>query len=60
MARAPRGNDRDQVRAVAAGLADIAVVNTYYLGILANSKEKKDRDVFNKVSVFFPNQNKCN
>ena len=57
MARAPRGNDRDQVRAVAAGLADIAVVNTYYLGILANSKEKKDRDVFNKVSVFFPNQN---
>ena len=44
-------------RAVAAGLADIAVVNTYYLGILANSKEKKDRDVFNKVSVFFPNQN---
>ena len=57
MARAPRGNDRDQVRAVAAGLADIAIVNTYYLGILANSKEKKDRDVFNKVSVFFPNQN---
>ena len=57
MARDPRGNDRDQVRAVAAGLADIAVVNTYYLGILANSKEKKDRDVFNKVSVFFPNQN---
>ena len=57
MARAPRGNDRDQVRAVAAGLADIAVVNTYYLGILANSKEKKDRDVFNRVSVFFPNQN---
>ena len=57
MARAPRGNDRDQVRAVAAGLADIAVVNTYYLGILANSKEKKDREVFNKVSVFFPNQN---
>ena len=57
MARAPRGNDRDQVRAVAAVLADIAIVNTYYLGILANSKEKKDRDVFNKVSVFFPNQN---
>ena len=57
MARAPRGSDRDQARAVAAGLADIAIMNTYYLGILANSSNPKDRDVFKKVSVFFPNQN---
>jgi len=56
MARAPRGSDRDQARAVAAGIADIAIMNTYYLGILANSKEAKDREVFNKVAVFFPNQ----
>ena len=56
MARAPRGSDRDQARAVAAGLADIAIMNTYYLGILANSSNPKDRDVFKKVSVFFPNQ----
>ncbi|MEC7854935.1 MAG: Fe(3+) ABC transporter substrate-binding protein [Candidatus Neomarinimicrobiota bacterium] len=57
MARAPRGSDRDQARAVAAGLADVAIMNTYYLGILANSPDAKDREVFNKVSVFFPNQN---
>ena len=56
MARAPRGSDRDQARAVAAGVADIAIINTYYLGILANSSNSKDRDVFKKVSVFFPNQ----
>lgn len=56
MARAPRGSDRDQARAVAAGLADVAIMNTYYLGILANSSNPKDRDVFKKVSVFFPNQ----
>ena len=53
MARAPRGSDRDQARAVAAGLADVAIMNTYYLGILANSPDAKDREVFNKVSVFF-------
>ncbi len=56
MARAPRGSDRDQARAVAAGIADIAIMNTYYLGVLANSTEAKDREVFNKVAVFFPNQ----
>ena len=56
MARAPRGSDRDQARAVAAGIADVAIMNTYYLGILANSSDLKDRDVYEKVSVFFPNQ----
>ena len=30
MARKPRGNDRDQARAVASGVADLAVINTYY------------------------------
>ena len=57
MARKPRGNDRDQARAVASGIADIAVVNTYYIGLLANSKDKKDRDVAKDLSIFFPNQN---
>ncbi len=56
MARAPRGSDRDQARAVAAGLADVAIMNTYYLGILANSSVAADREVAAKVGVFFPNQ----
>ena len=57
MARAPRGSDRDQARAVASGLADVAIMNTYYLGILANSSDVADREVAKKVDVFFPNQN---
>lgn len=57
MARPPQGNDRDQMRAVAAGLADVALVNTYYLGLLAHSENKKDRDVAAKLRLFFPNQN---
>ncbi|MEO0416612.1 MAG: extracellular solute-binding protein, partial [Verrucomicrobiota bacterium] len=56
MARPPQGSDRDQMRAVVAGLGDIAVCNTYYVGLLANSEEQKDRDVAAKIGVFFPNQ----
>ena len=57
MARKPRGNDRDQARAVASGIADLAVINTYYLGLLENSSDKADREVAKKLEVFFPNQN---
>ena len=57
MARKPRGNDRDQARAVASGIADLAIINTYYLGILENSTNPKDREVAKKLGVFFPNQN---
>ena len=34
MAREPKGNDRAQIMAVAAGEADIAVANTYYLALI--------------------------
>ncbi len=54
-ARSPQGNDRDQIRAVAEGLADVAVVNTYYLGLLLSGSEE-DRKVGEKVAVHFPNQ----
>ncbi|MEO0508887.1 MAG: Fe(3+) ABC transporter substrate-binding protein [Verrucomicrobiota bacterium] len=57
MARPPQGSDRDQMRAVVAGLADAAVVNTYYLGLLANSDSEADRKVASQLAFFFPNQN---
>lgn len=57
MSRKPRGNDRDQARAVASGIADLAVINTYYLGLLENSSNKEDQEVAKKLKVFFPNQN---
>jgi iron(III) transport system substrate-binding protein len=56
MARAPQGGDRDQARAVVAGLADAALVNTYYIGLLRTSKDPKDVEVGEAVEVFFPNQ----
>jgi iron(III) transport system substrate-binding protein len=56
MARSPRGSDRDQARAVASGIADIAIMNTYYLGVMKHSSSIKDQEVVEKVDIFFPNQ----
>lgn len=56
MAREPKGGDRDQIKAIAAGLGDIAVVNTYYLGLLLNSENPEEVKVGEAVGVIFPNQ----
>ena len=42
-ARKPTGSDRDQMRALAAGIGKIAIVNTYYVGQLINSKSFSDK-----------------
>ena len=58
MARAPKGNDRAQILAVAAGEADIAVANTYYLALMLSGKKgKEQQQAAKKVKPFFPNQN---
>ncbi len=56
MARSPQGNDRDQVKAMAAGLGDVAIVNTYYMGLLLNSSNEEERQVAAQAGIFFPNQ----
>ncbi len=56
LARPPQGGDRDQIRAVASGLADVAISNAYYLGILTNSSEAADREAAARIRVVFPNQ----
>ena len=56
-ARPPKGNDRDQVKAVLAGEGDLAIINTYYLGKLINSKDSNEVAAGQSVNVFFPNQN---
>ncbi len=57
MAREPKGSDRDQVKAVAAGEGDVAIVNTYYIGIMLNDENEEERKAAEKISIFFPNQN---
>ena len=55
-ARTPAGGDRDQIKAVAAGQCDVAVVNSYYLGRMLNSPDEAQRNAANQVELFWPNQ----
>lgn len=56
MARSPKGSDRDQMKAVAAGVGDLAIVNTYYVGKLLTSPDSLERAVGQQMGIFFPNQ----
>ena len=51
-ARNPKGNDRDQVKAIAAGQGDVAIVNSYYIGLLLSSKNEEELNAGKSVSVF--------
>lgn len=55
-ARQPDGGDRDQAKAIAAGTGDVAIMNTYYVGLLANSEDPEEVKVADSIGVFFPNQ----
>ncbi len=56
MARAPKGGDTDQIKAVATGECQIALTNTYYLARMMRSGKPEDQQVVEKVGVVFPNQ----
>jgi iron(III) transport system substrate-binding protein len=54
MARPPEGGDRDQIRAVNAGVCEIALTNSYYYIRMANGEDAADRAVTQKVKLSFP------
>ena len=57
LARKPQGNDRAQIIAVANGEADLAIANSYYIGImLSGSAGKEQLEAAKKVQMIFPNQ----
>jgi len=55
-ARQPEGGDTDQIKAVAAGQCDVAIVNHYYWARLAKSDDAEDQAVVENTALFFPNQ----
>nr|MBI1230043.1 extracellular solute-binding protein [Cytophagales bacterium] len=57
MAREPKGSDRDQVKAVASGEGDVAIVNSYYIGLMLNDSNPEEVKAAEQIAVFFPNQN---
>lgn len=56
MAQDPKGGDRDQAKAIAAGIGDVAIMNTYYVGGMLHSKDPEEVKAAQQVGVFFPNQ----
>lgn len=56
LARPPKGGDRDQLKAAAAGQCDVAIANTYYAGAMINSKDPAERAAIAKLAIFWPNQ----
>ncbi|MGO3343890.1 MAG: Fe(3+) ABC transporter substrate-binding protein [Marinomonas sp.] len=57
-ARPPFGGDTDLLKAVAAGVCNVTLANTYYFGRLGNSSKASDKAVFDTLSIFWPNQAK--
>ncbi|MCC2675962.1 MAG: putative type Fe3+ transport system, partial [Ramlibacter sp.] len=56
MARAPKGGDTDQIKAVGSGECQVAVTNSYYVARLLRSDKAEDKALMEKVAVVFPNQ----
>jgi iron(III) transport system substrate-binding protein len=55
-ARAPKGGDTDQIKAVAAGECGVALANSYYVARLMRSEKPEDKKLMEAVSVVWPNQ----
>ena len=55
--RKPQGNDRAQIIAVSKGEAEIAIANSYYIGLMLSGKKGEDqKDAAERVKIHFPNQ----
>jgi iron(III) transport system substrate-binding protein len=51
----PAGNDRAQAKSVFAGECDLAIANTYYMGLmLTNEKEPEQKDWAKSARIIFP------
>ncbi len=56
LARKPDGNDRSQAKSIMAGECDLALGNTYYVGLMmTNDKEPEQKDWVKAIKVVFPN-----
>lgn len=54
LATDPTGNDRQQAKLVSEGVCDIALMNTYYYGLLLTNNEQ--RPIASATQLEFPNQ----
>lgn len=58
LARPPAGNDRAQAQGIYSGECDLAIGNTYYVGLmLTNDENPEQKDWAAAMKVLFPNAN---
>lgn len=56
LAKKPDGGDRDQAKAIFAGECDLALGNSYYVGLMiTNEKEPEQKEWASAIKVLFPN-----
>ncbi|MCJ7997463.1 Fe(3+) ABC transporter substrate-binding protein [Rhizobium cremeum] len=56
LVRKPDGNDRSQAKSIMSGECDIALGNTYYVGLmLTNDKDPEEKEWAAAIKVLFPN-----
>jgi len=57
LARKPQGNDRAGAKGIYEGACDVAVANTYYMGLMTtNEKQPEQKAWAAAIRVVFPNQ----
>ena len=57
LAKPPSGGDTDLIKAVAAGVCEVTLANTYYFGRIMNSDKASDKKLVSDVGLFWANQN---
>jgi len=55
-ARKPQGNDTAQIEAVAAGICELGIVNSYYVARFVGADDPQAAQIGEKIGVLFPNQ----
>lgn len=56
LAMRPTGNDRAQVKSIFSGACDLAIGNTYYMGLMQNNTEEPEQQQWaESVRIVFPN-----
>jgi len=54
LARKPSGGDREGARDILAGVCDLAIGNSYYVGLMRNAKEEEQRKWGNAIRTINP------
>ena len=59
-ARTPEGNDRDQAKAIMAGIGDVGIMNSYYIAKMISSSDAEEAKVGKEIGVLFPENTHLN